>query len=249
VHAYTAAGAVIAFVALEAVARADYRLAFLYLAGAMLIDCTDGTLARRFRVKDVLPSLDGARLDDIVDYLNYVLVPVVLARHAGLLPPGPSGLTAAACPLLASAYGFCQTDAKTPDHYFKGFPSYWNVVVFYFYALQPPPWVNALALIALSVLVFVPTRYLYPSRSPVARKRIYLLGTAWGILVLVILLQRPNPSRGLALLSLSFPAYYLGLSLHLHLTAPRAAESAAPLPHPDSQRSPATVRSSPRDPT
>jgi len=217
VHFYTALGAVLGFLALEAVARSQYGLAFLWMAVAVFIDATDGTLARRLDVKRVLPGFDGARLDDIVDYLNYVLVPVVLAYHAGLVPGGVAGQLICAAPLLASGYGFCQADAKTEDHFFKGFPSYWNVIVFYLFALGTPLWFNVSVLLVFSALVFVPIGYLYPSRNPAWRQTTYVFGSLWGVSVFVLLLQFPNPSRWLAWLSLSFPAYYMVLSLALHL--------------------------------
>jgi phosphatidylcholine synthase len=217
VHLYTALGAALGFYALDATWRSDYRAAFLWMAGALFIDSTDGSLARRVRVKQVLPQFDGAKLDDIVDYLNYVVVPVVLAYHAHLVPAGPRGLLIGSLPLLASGYGFSQIDAKTDDHFFKGFPSYWNVVVFYFYALGTPNWFNVSALVVFSILVFVPIRYLYPNRTPTARRTTYVLGGLWGLGLLFLLAQFPAPSRGLAWLSLFFPIYYMGMSLHLHL--------------------------------
>ncbi|MFQ5665921.1 MAG: CDP-alcohol phosphatidyltransferase family protein, partial [Candidatus Binatia bacterium] len=216
VHLYTAFGAVLGFLALEATARSRYGLAFIWLAVATVIDSTDGTLARRMRVKQLLPHFDGARLDDIVDYLNYVVVPMVLAYHAALVPRGLVGLAIATLPLLASGYGFCQIDAKTDDHFFKGFPSYWNVVVFYFYTLRSASWFNVTMLVLFSVLVFVPIRYLYPSRTPTARRTTHVLGILWAVCLVVLLLQFPTPSRRLAQLSLFFPVYYLALSFHLH---------------------------------
>lgn len=218
VHLYTASGAVVGLIALDAISRGTYGAAFIWLAIATGIDATDGALARRLRVKEVLPSFDGARLDDIVDYLNYVVVPVVLAHTAGLLPPGPLGFLVAACPLLASGYGFCQIDAKTADHFFKGFPSYWNVVVLYLYVLRIPLWFNVVTLVVLSIMVFVPIRYLYPSRTPIARHRTYALGLIWAGLLGVLLWQFPTPSRTLAIASLYFPAYYFAMSMHLHFT-------------------------------
>jgi len=216
VHLYTGFGAVLGFFALEATASGHYGAAFVWLTIATFIDSTDGTLARRVRVKEVLPNFDGARLDDIVDYLNYVVVPIVLAYHAGLIPNETLGLLVGAAPLLASGYGFCQLDAKTEDHFFKGFPSYWNVVVFYFYTLGTPTWFNVAALTILSVLVFVPIRYLYPSKNKTAQRTTYALGAVWGVCFAVLLLQFPQPSRRLAWLSLFFPIYYFAISLHLH---------------------------------
>jgi phosphatidylcholine synthase len=225
VHLYTALGAALGFLALEAIFRSAYGAAFAWMALATWIDSTDGALARRFRVKEVLPHFDGARLDDIVDYLNYVVVPMVLAYVAGLVPQGAAGFCIAAAPLLASAYGFCRTDAKTPDHFFTGFPSYWNVVVLYLYALRFPVLFNVLTLLIFSVMVFVPIRYLYPSRTPVARRRTYVLGAIWAVLLIVLLVQFPRPSRTLALISLFFPAYYLGMSFHVHFNYPRDRDS------------------------
>lgn len=215
VHFYTAVGAVLGFLALEAIARDQYALAFFWMAIAAFIDSTDGSLARHFRVRQVIPTFDGARLDDIVDYLNYVVVPVVLAYDSGLVPATTVGRLVCAAPLLASGYGFCQVDAKTEDHFFKGFPSYWNVVVFYQYVLGTPVWFNVATLLVFSVLVFVPIRYLYPSRNPTARRWTIALGSIWAASLFVLLTQFPTPSRLLALLSLCFPAYYMLLSIHL----------------------------------
>ncbi|MGD9763750.1 MAG: phosphatidylcholine/phosphatidylserine synthase [Candidatus Binatia bacterium] len=216
VHLYTASAAVVALLALDAIVRERYAAAFAWLAVAMLIDCTDGTLARAWRIKAVLPHFDGAKLDDIMDYLTYVLVPVVLVLHADLLPPGAAGVAIAALPLIASAYGFCHSEAKTPDHFFTGFPSYWNVVALYLYVFDWPVIVNAAVLAVLSALVFVPIRYLYPSRARFARLPTYVAGAAWAVMVFALLAQFPNPSRELAWISLAFPAYYVALSLWLH---------------------------------
>jgi phosphatidylcholine synthase len=223
VHLYTAAGCVIALLAIDAVYHRAFGTAFAWMALATWLDATDGALARHFHVKRVVPQFDGARLDDIVDYMNYVLVPVLLAFVAGLIPVGTLGIAIAAMPLLASAYGFCQVAAKTPDHFFTGFPSYWNIVVFYLYVLGWPIWLNVGTLVFLSVMVFVPVRYLYPSRSPTARGLTYALGGLWGVLVVALLTQFPSPSRALAAASLFFPAYYVTVSVYLHFTRPPTA--------------------------
>jgi phosphatidylcholine synthase len=223
VHLYTALGAAVGFFALDATSVGDYRRAFLWMAIATFIDATDGSLARRARVKEVLPHFDGSKLDDIVDYLNYVMVPIVLAYHAGLLPHGASGLAVGAVPLLASGYGFCHTEAKTADHFFTGFPSYWNIVVFYCFVLATPMWLNTLLLLSLSAMVFVPIRYLYPSRNRVAQRTTHVLGVIWALCVVWLLLQFPRPSRVLAVVSLYFPLYYLAVSFHVHFRNRRPA--------------------------
>lgn len=214
VHAYTAAGAVLGLLALRAVLAHEVRAAFLWLLVAVLTDSTDGTLARRAKVKVTTPWIDGARMDDIVDYLTYVFVPVVLLYEWGLLPE-QGGLWIAACPLLASAFGFARTDAKTADYFFTGFPSYWNVVAFYLYLAGSPSWLNAAVVVAFSLLVFVPVRYVYPSRTPVLRGLTCGLGVVWGAMLVTLIWQLPSPSRTLLLASTIFPAYYVALSLYL----------------------------------
>ena len=216
-HLYTALGAVLALAATLAVFDGRFRDAFLLLALATFIDTTDGWLARGLRVKERLPGYDGARLDDIVDYLTYVFVPVLLVMRAGLLPSG-SGLAVGALVLLASAYGFGQVEAKvaTSDHFFTGFPSYWNIVALYLYVWRLPEVANAVLLSALAVLVFVPIRYVYPSRTVTLRVPTLVLGAIWALLVLVAIWRLPATDGPWLNLSLVFPVYYTALSFYLH---------------------------------
>lgn len=215
VHAYTALGAPIALAALVATVEGDVRAAFLWMSLAVFIDATDGVLARAARVKEVVPEFDGARLDDVVDYLNYVVVPIFFAVEQDMLPAG-AALWIAAAPLLASAYGFCNTAAKTGDFFFTGFPSYWNVFVFYAWGLGLSPTATATWLLALSALVFVPIGYLYPSRQPFLRPVTIALGALWGAAILIAIARLPTPSPLLLDASLLYVAYYFALSLYLH---------------------------------
>ena len=214
VHLYTALGAVIAFVAVLLIDQFKFQEVFWLMALAVAIDATDGTLARRARVKELIPWFDGDRLEDIIDYLNYVLVPSLVLIRADLLP-AQDAWWLAALPVLASVYGFCQKEAKTADHFFLGFPSYWNIVVLYLYVLRIPLWVNAFLIIFLSVLVFVPIRYVYPSRSPRFRALTNIIGVLWGVSVVLIIHFLAEPPRALVFASLLFPVYYIGLSLWL----------------------------------
>lgn len=218
VHLYTATGAVMAFLATRSVFASDYRTAFFWLALQVFVDATDGTLARRAQVSTRIPWFNGSKLDDIVDYLTYVFVPALVIWRAGLVPEGWTLLVAGAV-LLASAYGFNRDDAKTGNHYFTGFPSYWNVVVFYLLIAGFSPTVNAVILLAFVMLVFVPIRYLYPSRTVEWRPVTMGLGVIWSLLMIVMLWQYPGVSRALFWISLAYPVYYFGLSIALHLRA------------------------------
>jgi len=222
VHFYTALGlvasAIITMLIFHGTGEA-FRWAFILMMVAVLIDATDGTLARAVHIKEVLPGFDGRRLDDLVDFLNYTCLPLLLLWRAELLPAGQEFWLL--FPLLASAYGFCQVSAKTDDGYFLGFPSYWNLVVFYLYVLQPlPGWVSVAALGTFAALTFVPFRYLYTTQRGLLNQVTNVLAGAWTGLAVWILCRLPaerlTPSsepdtllRKLALLSLFFPVFYL----------------------------------------
>ena len=215
VHLYTASGVVFAFLAARAVIEFDYRAAFFWLALQIMVDATDGVLARAARVSERLPWFNGAKLDDIIDYLTYVFVPALLVWRAILVPESWT-LYVASAMLLSSAYGFNRDDAKTEDHFFTGFPSYWNIVVFYLLVLRLPATVNGVILLGLAVMVFVPIRYVYPSRMTVLRWPTIAFGVIWGVLMGVLLWQYPAISTPVLVASLPFPVYYFGLSLVLH---------------------------------
>jgi phosphatidylcholine synthase len=215
VHAYTASGALFAFAGTLAVFDGRYRDAFLMMVAATFVDASDGVLARLARVKETTPNFDGARLDDIVDYLTFVFLPVLLLYHAGDLPAGWAWAPTAAV-LLSSAYGFASTDAKTEDYFFTGFPSYWNIVAVYLHAARMDPVVNAIILIVLAVLVFVRIGYVYPSRTPILRGLTNALCAIWGIMIVAIIVSLPHVPGWLLVGSLFFPVYYTVLSLKLN---------------------------------
>ena len=215
VHALTASGAFVAYLALVAIVNSNLRVAFLWLTIATVIDSVDGLLARLARVKERAPMLDGARLDDIVDYLTFVFVPAFAIQHAGVLPSGFIGWLVVAAILFSSAFGFSRQDAKTSDHFFTGFPSYWNIVAVYLVALRLPTAANAIFLLICAAGVFVPIGYVYPSRTVTLRRVTVASGIVWGIMVVAIIWLLPTPPQWLVLTSLAYPVYYLALSFVL----------------------------------
>lgn len=219
-HLYTASGTVLALLAVIAVMDGDAVRALWILLIALFVDGTDGMLARRLRVKETIPTFDGARLDDIVDYITYAFVPMVLLWKGDYLPAGTWGTVIAAIPLVASSYQFCRTDAKTDDHFFLGFPSYWNVVAFYVVVLELPAVATATILIFCAVLVFVPVKYVYPSRTNAFRALNLTLAGAWLVLYAVILAGVPDPHPVAIGLSLAYIAYYVVVSVFLTLRSP-----------------------------
>lgn len=212
VHLFTATGAIVGTLALLAVYAGEYHRAALLMLVALSIDSVDGTLARRVRVSEVIPGFDGRRLDDMVDFFNYALVPMVFIVTAGLV----GSWVWIVPPILASAYGFSQAEAKTEDDFFLGFPSYWNVVALYLWIFDVSPGRGAAVLAVLSVAVFVPLKYVYPSKAPRLRRTTNALGTLWVVAfaVAVAFPAATVPVR-LAELTLAYPIYYLALSAWL----------------------------------
>jgi phosphatidylcholine synthase len=219
-HVYTAAGSVLALLIVVAAVEGRPITALWLGLAALVIDGTDGMLARRLRVKETIPWFDGARLDDIVDYLTYVFAPVVLLWTTDRLPDGLGGWVLAALPLLASSYQFCRVDAKTPDHFFLGFPSYWNVIAFYAIVLDLGPATVAVLIVVCTVLVFVPVRYVYPSRTETLWQLNLALTGLWLVCYAVLLVQVPHPNPVVVALSLGYLVYYVALSVWLTLRRP-----------------------------
>ena len=215
VHAYTATGSVLALLMVHFSYRGDVETVLWLFLVAMVVDGSDGFLARYYLVKRVMPGFDGALLDNVVDYLTYAFAPMVLLWSCGYLPDGVLGGVCAAVPLLASCYQFCRADAKTDDHFFLGFPSYWNVVAFYVVVADMPEATTVAVLAVCTVLVFVPVKYVYPSRTATLWHLNMALAVAWLAAYAVITALLPDPPGALVALSLAYPAYYFAVSLWL----------------------------------
>lgn len=218
VHLFTALGGVCALFATMAVFRHEWIPCFAWLAVAVVIDAADGTFARMADVKRILPGFDGALLDNLIDFLTYVFIPALFVYEAGMMPE-PWRLAGASAIVVSSAYQFSQSDAKTDDHTFKGFPSYWNLVVLYLFLADAGPLTEAAVVLTCVVLAFVPIKYVYPSRTPRLRKLTLSLSTAWGFAMVAMVLLYPHVPAWLMFASLTYVAYYVGLSLVITLSS------------------------------
>lgn len=222
VHLYTSLGLAAAAMMVVGILRGGsdgFESTCFWMLVATVIDGTDGFFARRLEVKKVIPTFDGRKLDDIVDFHTYTSIPLLFIWRAGLLPAGwePCLLF----PLIASAYGFCQTDAKTPDGYFLGFPSYWNVIALYLYWLKLDPWTALTLCMAFATLTFVPMKYLYPSTGGPFSGFMLVGGALYVILLGALMLGLQWQRENLILLSLAYPLSYLAASWIVTLSSPR----------------------------
>ena len=220
VHAYTTSGAVLGLLMVHFAYQGEIRTVLWLFLAAMVVDGTDGILSRRARVKTVLPAIDGALLDNIVDYLTYAFAPMVFLWAGGFLPDGVWGGVVASAPLVASCYQFSRVDAKTEDHFFLGFPSYWNVAAFYVVVLDLGVVATTVLLLVLVALVFVPVKYVYPSRTEILWTLNMVLAGAWLAVYAVITALLPDAPLVLVWGSLAYVAYYVGVSLWLTFRRP-----------------------------
>ena len=163
VHGFTASGAVLGFLAIISIFNNDLVGAFLWLGLALLIDGIDGSLARKIGVLDKTPNIDGSTLDNVIDYLNYVIIPALMIYWFQMVPNGweiilPAGMFA------VSLYTFANINMKTNDYYFSGFPAVWNIVVLYFYILNTHPIINVIIILLLFIFTFIPIKFVHPLR-------------------------------------------------------------------------------------
>lgn len=219
VHLFTATGAIWGFLTLLAIFEQQWRKAIIYIIIAMFVDGFDGMLARWFKVKEYAKGVDGGLLDNIIDYLNYVVVAaLILIKAPNILPYGFAYVGAFSI-LLTSGYQFSQVDAKTDEesYFFKGFPSVWNFLVIYMMLLGLNPWINLAALVICNILVFVPVRYLYPTRNTRLRKLTLGFTYLYGALGVWGLLQYPNVPEWVLWVSFLYIAYYAVMSFFPNL--------------------------------
>ena len=218
VHLYTASGIVFALLAvLELCApQPDARLVFVWLMVAVLIDATDGPLARRVEVKRRLPHIQGRTIDDIVDYLTFTFIPLLLVARMGWVPEPVLLFVAPA--LMTSLLGFANSGAKDEaGGFFLGFPSYWNIVALYLgvFAQWWPLMVNGIIVLLLAALTVAPVGFIYPNLAPRRWKGAIMAGGAvWLVLLLAMLPSYPAVPGRLVVASLIYPLFYVVVSLY-----------------------------------
>lgn len=207
VHLFTAIGVLLAFWALLLIVQGELQYSLFVLAFAVIVDSLDGTLAREADVSTHTPSIDGALMDNITDYLNWVFLPVFWAYTFLDLH-----FMVGSAVLITSLFGFSHKQAKTDDDFFRGFPSYWNFVIFYLYLLSAAPWVTDTIMLIFAVLVLVPVKLIYPSRTPEWRRTTILLSIPYAIMIFTMLYYLKETPFWLLLASFYYPVYYVVIS-------------------------------------
>jgi len=191
VHGFTASGAVLGFLAIISILNNDLVGAFLWLGLALLIDGIDGALARKVGVLDKTPNIDGSTLDNVIDYLNYVIIPALMIYWFQMVPNGweiilPAGMFA------VSLYTFANINMKTNDYYFSGFPAVWNIVVLYFYILNTHPIINVIIILLLFIFTFIPIKFVHPLRVKKIRNLTIFCTVLWSATTLKLVTTNPD---------------------------------------------------------
>jgi phosphatidylcholine synthase len=212
VHVFTACGAACALLALFAAADTRWTEMFIWLGVALIIDGIDGTLARRLDVPAVLPRWSGELLDFVIDYATYVFVPAFALATGGILPQTVAPALGIIIAVTGALY-FADRAMKTADGYFRGFPVLWNVVAFYLFVLRPPPWLGALAIIALSAATFAPIYFIHPVRASRWRWVNLAMLACWAVLALWALTQDLQPPGWVAAALSAIALYFVVIGL------------------------------------
>jgi phosphatidylcholine synthase len=188
VHLFTASGAALGVIALFLATEGRFAAMFAWLGVALIVDAVDGALARRFKVTETAPFIDGVALDLVVDFLNYVVAPLVALWRSGLIDPAFAGaVSALVC--AGSALYFADRRMKTADYWFRGFPALWNVVVFYLLILQPSENVSLAIVGAATALMFAPVVFIHPLRVKRLRPVTIVVTAIWAAAAIVAVMQ------------------------------------------------------------
>lgn len=188
VHVLTASGSVCGLLALHFTTRQDWQAVFACLGAALVIDAVDGPLARKVDVQAALPRFSGIRLDDVVDYLNYCVVPAFILMQSGILSLGTAVLLAAAI-AISSLYHFADSASKTEDGFFVGFPAIWNVVIFYIFAFDLGATAVIYCVVLFVLLTPVPLKWVHPLRGRYLRPVTWCVVALWTFAALRTLIE------------------------------------------------------------
>ncbi|ACM26559.1 phosphatidylcholine synthase [Agrobacterium sp. SHOUNA12C] len=194
VHILTASGSFLAFLGVVAAAEHRFVDMFWWLGLALLVDGIDGPIARKVRVKEVLPNWSGDTLDNIIDYVTYVLLPAFALYESGMIGE-PWSFVAAGMIVVSSAIYYADTGMKTDEYFFSGFPVVWNMVVFTLFVIGANA-TTAMIVVGVSVvLTFLPINFLHPVRVKRLRPLnlgIFLFWSALGVYSLLMHFVMPH---------------------------------------------------------
>ena len=188
VHLLTASGSFLAFLSLVAASEQRWPAMFWWLGLALAVDGVDGPIARRLQVKEVLPTWSGEMLDNIIDYVTYVLIPAFALYQRGFMGEGLSFLSAAII-VVSSAIYYADTGMKTKENFFLGFPVVWNMLVFTLFVTGPGEYVAFAVVVVAAICSFIPVWFLHPVRVVRLRNLNLAVLALWALFGAIALAQ------------------------------------------------------------
>jgi phosphatidylcholine synthase len=215
VHVFTASGSAVALLALYAAIDRNFPACFAWLGLALLIDGIDGTLARVAKVTETASAIDGGVLDLVIDFLTYVLVPMVALWRSDLMPVTLS-FWLSVIVVFASALYFADTRMKTSDYWFRGFPAIWNVLAIYLFVLRPPAWASATVILAATAAMFAPIVFVHPMRVKQLRVANIVASLAFLAFSAAAIAQDFDASAWVKIGFLAVAAYFLAAPFWRH---------------------------------
>lgn len=215
VHIFTASGGAVALLALYAAIERDFAACFAWLGLALFIDGIDGTLARAAKVTETAARIDGVVLDLVVDFLTYVLVPVIALWRSDLMPT-PVSFWLGLVVTLASTLYFADNAMKTRDYWFRGFPALWNVAVLYLFVLRLPWPASAAILIVGTAAMFAPVVFVHPLRVKKLRVVTIAVTMAWFALAAAAIVADLHVGWSIKAGFLAVGLYFLALPFARH---------------------------------
>ncbi|KQR68703.1 phosphatidylcholine synthase [Rhizobium sp. Leaf384] len=188
VHVLTASGSFLAFLGVVAAAEHRFVDMFWWLGLALAVDGIDGPIARKVRVKEVLPNWSGDTLDNVIDYVTYVLLPAFALYQSGMIGE-PWSFFAAGAIVMSSAIYYADMGMKTDEYFFSGFPVVWNMVVFTLFVVKASELAASIVVFVSVFLTFMPISFLHPVRVRRLRPLNLAVFTAWSVLSAYALLM------------------------------------------------------------
>ncbi len=161
VHALTASGVIVGYLGLSSVVNGHPRAAILWLVAALVLDGVDGPIARKYEVRERIPTLNGNSLDLIIDYFTCTIVPVAFLDRFLSLPDntaGPIGFTM----LFVGALWMARTDQETEEGWFNGFPAEFNMIIPTLFLVGSHPWINVAICAVLCLLTLSRVQFAHP---------------------------------------------------------------------------------------
>jgi len=164
VHILTASGVICSYMCISNIFKKEIELCFFWLGIALIIDVIDGPLARKLDIKNKYPSINGLMLDTIVDYINWIFLPVLILFQFDLVYKNLEFILVPAL-LLIPALSYSTTITTNSDKSYSGMPAIWNLLAVFFFLAETNVMFNSLIMIIFLILKFLPINISHPFRT------------------------------------------------------------------------------------